>query len=242
MPHSIFITGASGEIGGALARRFSASGRRLFVTGFRNEAALSELLGDLRASGAEADGVLMDLSTPEGCQQAVSAAQSFLGTPDVLINCAGMSKVSLFQDSRDEDLEQITALNLLAAVRISKAFVPEMIRRKSGRILNVASVWGETGASTEVEYSMTKGGIIAFTKALAKELAPSGIAVNAISPGAIATKMNGHLSKEELAALEDEIPAGRLGTPEEVADLAVLLAEAPLYLTGQVIRIDGGWI
>lgn len=242
MPESIFISGASGEIGSAIARRFAAPGRRLFVTGFRNAPALSELIEDLKAAGAEVSGIRTDLSTAEGCAQAAAEAEAFLGTPDILVNCAGMSYVGLFQDSSDEDLQKIVSLNLLAAVRITKAFVPGMVRRKSGRILNVASVWGEVGASTEVEYSMTKGGIIAFTKALAKELAPSGIAVNAVSPGAIDTKMNAHLSEEEFAALSEEIPMGRLGRPDEVAELVLLLAKAPLYLTGQTIRIDGGWI
>ena len=242
MPTRIFITGASGEIGAAIARRLAGPDKLLFLTGYRNGDALSELIEELRDSGCAAEGILADLSIAEGCMKAVSAGESFLGTPDILINCAGMSQVGLFQDSSDEDLERIVGLNLLAAVRITKAFVPGMVRQKSGRILNVASVWGEAGASTEVEYSMTKGGIIAFTKALAKELAPSGIAVNAVSPGAIDTKMNRHLSEEELSALADEIPMGRLGRPEEVADLLALLAEAPLYLTGQIIRIDGGWI
>lgn len=242
MPESIFITGASGEIGSAVARCFAAPGRRLFVTGFRNASALIALTGELKSAGAEAHGILADLSTSEGCAQAVAEAEAFLGTPDILVNCAGMSLVGLFQDSPDENLQKIVSLNLLAAVRITKAFVPGMVRRKSGRILNVSSVWGEVGASTEVEYSMTKGGLIAFTKALAKELAPSGIAVNAVSPGAIDTKMNAHLSAEEFAALSEEIPMGRLGRPEEVAELVLLLAKAPLYLTGQTIRIDGGWI
>ena len=242
MPRRIFITGASGEIGSAAARRFAGPECKLFLTGFRNEEALSELIKECRAASSETEGILADLSGPEGCALAVSAAEAFFGTPDVLVNCAGMSRVGLFQDSSDEELLQITGLNLLSAVRITKAFVPGMVRRKSGRILNVASVWGEAGASTEVEYSMTKGGLIAFTKALAKELAPSGIAVNAVSPGAIDTKMNSHLSDDELRALTEEIPSGRLGRPEEVADLLALLSEAPLYLTGQTIRIDGGWI
>ena len=242
MSQRIFITGASGEIGSAAARRLSGPGRSFFLVGFRNEDALESLVIELHKAGSEAKGILADLSAKEGCDFAVSCAENFFGTPDVLINAAGMSLVTLFQDSSDEELLRITSLNLLSAVRISKAFVPGMIRRKSGRILNVASVWGEAGASTEVEYSMTKGGLIAFTRALAKELAPSGITVNAVSPGAIDTKMNAHLSPEELAALAEEIPMGRLGTPEEVADLIALLADAPLYLTGQTIRIDGAWI
>ena len=242
MSLKIFISGASGEIGSAIARRLAGTDRKLFLVGFRNAEALEALTEELNDSGCRTQMMLMDLSVLEGCEAAVYAAEAFFGTPDILVNCAGMSQVGLFQDSSDADLLKITSLNLLSAVRITKAFVPGMIRRKSGRILNIASVWGKVGASTEVEYSMTKGGLIAFTKALAKELAPSDIAVNAVSPGAISTKMNAHLSAEELAALADEIPAGRLGTPSEVADLVALLTEAPLYLTGQTIRIDGGWI
>ena len=242
MSLKIFISGASGEIGSAAALKLAGPDRKLFLVGHRNASALQALTEELLSAGCCAEGILADLSTPEGCADAVSAAEDFFGTPDLLVNCAGMSRVGLFQDSSDEDLLRITSLNLLSAVRITKAFVPGMVRRQSGRILNVASVWGEVGASTEVEYSMTKGGLIAFTKALAKELAPSGIAVNVVSPGAIDTKMNGHLSAEELTALAEEIPMGRLGRPEEVAGLIALLAEAPLYLTGQTIRIDGGWI
>ena len=117
-----------------------------------------------------------------------------------------------------------------------------MIRRRQGRILNISSIWGVCGASCEAAYSAAKGGVNAFTQALAKELAPSGIAVNALACGAIDTDMNRWLTAEERQALFDEIPAGRMGTPEEVACMAYLLSEAPSYLTGQIIRLDGGWI
>ena len=242
MNRKIVITGASGEIGGAIASKFAAEGDTLLLVGYRNSDALEALCDNLSQDGASCISVTADLSTLEGVESVVTAVDRFLGGVDVLINNAGLSHVELFQDSTDENLAEIVNTNLLSAVRLTKSLVPAMVSKKSGRILNITSVWGEVGASMEVEYSMTKGGLIAFTKALAKELAPSGIAVNAISPGAIDTKMNACHSAEELAALAEEIPVGRMGTPEEVAELTYLISNAPLYLTAQNIRIDGGWV
>ena len=134
-------------------------------------------------------------------------------------------------------------VNLNAAFYTSRLAIPMMLHRHSGRIINISSVWGNVGASMEVAYSASKGGLNAFTRALAKELAPSGIQVNAVACGVIDTDMNReHLSKEDLDELCDEIPAGRMGDTAEVASLAVMLANAPTYMTGQIIRIDGGWI
>lgn len=186
--------------------------------------------------------ILADLSTVSGCESVKKAADDFFGTPDVIINNAGISHTELFQDSSDKNLLAIVSANLLSQVRLTKLFLPKMIKRKTGRVICVSSVWGEIGASMEVEYSMTKGGINAFVKALAKELAPSNIAVNAISPGAIDTQMNACYTDEELEEIAREIPMGRMGKASEVADLAYLLSIAPVYLTGQIIRIDGGWV
>ena len=243
MNRNVIITGASGDIGKAMARRFGKACDRLLLVGGKNRAALLELSAELSEAGVEVSVTTADLSTEEGCEAVLREASNFFGAaPDLLINNAGISHVELFQDSTDENLLEILNTNLASAVRLSKLAVREMLPKKKGRILNVTSVWGEVGASMEVEYSMTKGGIIAFTKALAKELAPSGIIVNAISPGAIDTKMNACHSPEELSALAEEIPMGRLGRPEEVAELSYLISIAPEYLTGQVIRMDGGWI
>ena len=164
-----------------------------------------------------------------------------LGHVDCLINCAGISYIGLITDMSDDDWKHIIDSNLSSVFYCCRAVVPSMVNRKQGRILNISSVWGNTGASCEAAYSASKGGMNAFTKALAKELAPSGIAVNALSCGAIDTAMNQCFSEEEITALCEEIPVGRMGTPEEVAQMAALLCEAPCYLTAQIITMDGGW-
>ena len=140
------------------------------------------------------------------------------------------------------DWNKIVSTNLTSVFSTCNCLIPSMVSRKSGKILQISSVWGNVGASCEVAYSTTKGGINAFTKALAKELAPSNIQVNAIACGCIDTSMNHQLSMEERTSLEEEIPAGRFGSPQEVADFVMQLADSPSYLTGQIIGLDGGYI
>lgn len=239
----VVITGASGGIGSAVARRFAKEGDRLFLIGYRNREALEFLSVALDPTGSGIVSIcLEDLSEERGVYRVADEIQDFFGAPDILVNCAGIAKEVLFQDSSEASYQKILGTNLSSYVRLTKALLPGMIARQSGRILNVSSVWGQAGASMEVEYSLTKGAVDAFTRALAKEVAPSGIAVNAVSPGLIDTKMNAGFSKEEMAALCERIPAGRAGKPEEVAEVLYLLSVAPVYLTGQVIRIDGGWV
>ncbi len=164
------------------------------------------------------------------------------GTVDALINCAAISHVGLLMDMSPEEWQKTVEVNLNSVYNTCHEAVPYMVRQKSGRIINISSVWGLVGASCEVAYSTTKGGINAFTRALAKELAPSGISVNAIAFGAVDTRMNGFLSDEDKTALEEEIPFGRMMTAEEAADTVTGLLDMPLYLTGEVIKCDGGWI
>lgn len=166
----------------------------------------------------------------------------FCGGVDVLINNAGISHIGLLSEMSYEEWERILHTNLTSVFSCCKLAIPHMVSQKSGRIINISSDWGICGASCEVAYSATKGGINAFTKALAKELAPSNIQVNAIACGVIDTQMNACFSEEERAELADEIPAGRFGTPEETAHLAVQLATGNEYLTGQIITLDGGWL
>ncbi|MDE6568549.1 MAG: SDR family oxidoreductase, partial [Lachnospiraceae bacterium] len=163
-------------------------------------------------------------------------------TIDVLINNAGISHVGLIQDMSDAEWERILQSNLSSVFYCCREAVPSMLSEKSGHIINISSVWGNIGASTEVAYSATKGGVNALTRALAKELAPSHIQVNAIACGYIDTEMNQHLSTEEKKQLCSEIPAGRAGMPEDVADMVLALLKSPDYLTGQIIPLDGGWI
>ena len=160
---------------------------------------------------------------------------------DVLVNNAGISYVGLLSDMTPEKWHNVMHTNLDACFYTSKLAIPLMLQNHSGRIINISSVWGNVGASMEVAYSASKGGVNTFTKALAKELAPSNIQVNAIACGLIDTDMNKCFTPEDLEAVTAEIPADRMGDPEEIAKLAYQLATAPTYLTGQIITIDGGW-
>ena len=164
-----------------------------------------------------------------------------VNTLDVLVNNAGISYVGLLHEMSVNDWRQVMQTNLDSLFYTSRLAVPLMLRRHSGRIINISSVWGSVGASMETAYSASKGGVNSFTKALAKELAPSGIQVNAIACGVIDTDMNRCFTEEDMTALKNEIPADRIGQPEEVAQMVVSLLHAPEYLTGQVVTLDGGW-
>ena len=172
----------------------------------------------------------------------IQTASDTFGGIDVLINNAGIASIGLLTDMDIEDWNRILSTNLTSVFSTCRCAVPCMVHNKQGKIINISSVWGIVGASCEVAYSACKGGVNAFTRALAKELAPSNIQVNAIACGVIDTDMNACFSPEERRELEDEIPAGRYGTPEDVAELAFSLAAGHSYLTGQVITLDGGWI
>ena len=160
---------------------------------------------------------------------------------DVLVNNAGISHIGLLQDMTDDEWDEVIGTNLSSAFYTCRCAIPLMLRKHTGRILNISSVWGNVGASLETAYSASKGGLNAFTRALSKELAPSGICVNAIACGVIDTDMNACFSEEDMDALKKEIPADRIGSPEEVAALAVQLLRTPSYMTGQIITLDGGW-
>lgn len=163
-------------------------------------------------------------------------------TVDVLVNNAGISYIGLLQDMSYEDWKRVIDTNLGSVFNMSKLVLPLMLKSNHGKIINISSVWGSAGASCEAAYSASKGGINALTKALAKELAPNNIQVNCIACGAIATDMNTNLEPEAIALLKEEIPAGRLGKPEEIADMVFYLADKDTYTNGAVITVDGGWI
>ena len=183
----------------------------------------------------------LSLQADMGNEDDVRAVFSRVHSLDVLVNNAGIAHIGLLSQMTSQEWHRVMAVNLDSCFYACRAAIPLMLQKHSGRIINVSSVWGIHGASMEVAYSASKGGMNAFTKALAKELAPSGIAVNAICCGVIDTDMNACLSAEDLEALREEIPADRLGTPQEVAQLILQAAQAPLYMTGQIITIDGGW-
>lgn len=232
------ITGASRGIGAAIARTFASGGFHTVITCANSQNELFALKTELEQTyRTPCTAIVCDM----GDYAAVKQLFSQISAPDVLINNAGRSYFGLLSDMSPDDWQQIINSNLSACFYTCKLAIPSMIQKKEGRILNISSVWGSMGASMEAAYSASKGGINAFTKALAKELAPSNIQVNALAPGVIDTAMNSRLKTEELAALKAEIPADRIGTPEEVAALAWQVVHAPAYMTGQIISIDGAW-
>jgi 3-oxoacyl-[acyl-carrier protein] reductase len=239
---TILITGASHGIGKAIAARFGAEGFRLVLNCRQDVAVLEEYGQWLRQTyGAEVLTVPADVGDhAQVCDMFRKATEAFGGV-DVLINNAGISHIGLLSELSIGEWNRILATNLTSVYSCCHEALPYMIHEKSGCIINISSVWGLAGASCEVAYSASKGGVNSFTKALAKELAPSNIAVHAIACGVIDTRMNGCFDRDELEALTEEIPMGRFGTPREVADLAWQLCNSPSYLTGQILTLDGGW-
>ena len=233
------ITGASGEIGSAIAIKMAEAGYDLFLTCRSREEKLKADAAKITDIYRVACRIFAgDLSDPAVCRELFEGIEDL----DVLVNNAGISRIGLLSELQAKQWEEIVGINLSAPLYLSQLAIPLFLRKKEGSIINISSVWGEVGASMESAYSATKGGLNALTKALAKELAPSNIRVNAISCGLIDTAMNAHLSKEEMQDLIAQIPANRAGTPEDVASLVLQLAQSTTYLTGQVIRLDGGWI
>ncbi len=232
------ITGASRGIGRATAHIFAQAGYNLILTCLNNIESLQQFAGELESSlGIRCLAVKADM----GNFQDVTRVFDYITDLDVVVNNAGIAYIGLLSDMSPEDWHQVMHTNLDACFYTSKLAIPHMLHKHSGKIINVSSVWGNVGASMEVAYSASKGAVNSFTKALAKELAPSNIQVNAIACGIIDTEMNGHLSEEDLDALRNEIPADRIGTPQEVAQLILQTAQAPAYMTGQIITIEGGW-
>ena len=233
------ITGASRGIGRAIACAFASAGYDLFLTCLRSEESLKQLCRDLsERCGVRAVPFCGDM----GDFAAVQSLFSGIRRLDVLVNNAGISHIGLLSDMSPEEWRRVMSTNLDSCFYTCKLAVPLMVHEKRGKILNISSVWGSAGASMEAAYSASKGAVNSLTKALAKELAPSNIQVNAIACGVIDTDMNRCFSEEEMRALIEEIPADRLGSAEEVAALALQLAGSPSYLTGQIIALDGGFL
>lgn len=237
------ITGASRGIGRACARLFAENGYSVLINYHRSEQAAQELLRELLDKGCDARLLRADVSNSAQvdalCKQALSAFRHV----DVLINNAAIAQQALLTDLSDQDWRRMMAVNLDAAFYCCRALLPGMISRRSGSILNISSMWGQVGASCEVSYSAAKAGLIGFTKALAKEVAPSGVRVNCLCPGVIDTDMNASLSDDTRRELAEETPLGRLGTPEEVARAALFLCgESASFITGQVLGVNGGLI
>lgn len=243
MNKTILVTGASRGIGAAIATAFAEKGYRLVLTCSKSEKQLLTLKNTLEKDfHAEILASVGDISDYSYVETLFAEIEARFGGVDVLVNNAGISHIGLLSDMSIEEWNRIVNTNLTSVFSTSKLAIPYMVHRKCGKIINISSVWGNVGASCEVAYSACKGGMNSFTKALAKELAPSNIQVNAVACGVIDTQMNACFSEEERACLAEEIPAGRFGAPEEVASLVLQLATGNQYLTGQIITLDGGWI
>lgn len=243
MKQTALITGASRGIGAALAETFARAGYQLTLCCQHSEEKLMTLASRLQEQYHTTVLVRIgDVGDYAFVKAMVDKTLEAFGAIDVLINNAGISYIGLLTDMSIEDWNRIVATNLTSVFSTCRCVVPSMVYNKRGRIINISSVWGNVGASCEVAYSACKGGINSFTRALGKELAPSQITVNAIACGVIDTDMNRCFSEEERADLIAEIPAERMGRPEEVAELALSIASGHAYLNGQIITLDGGWI
>lgn len=239
MRKKALITGASRGIGAATARALARDGYDLFLVCRKSEKELGYMKEELeRTEKISCQAMLCDVSDPRQVETMVKQA----GDVHVLINNAAVSHVGLLTDMSVDQWDHVISTNLSSLFYICRLVVPQMVRRREGKIINVSSVWGNVGASMEVAYSASKGGVDSFTRALAKELAPSGIQVNGVAFGVIDTEMNRCFSGEEMEALREEIPADRIGSAAEAAQMIRQILHSPDYFTGQIVAMDGGWI
>lgn len=235
---TVLITGGSRGIGRAMVELFSKEGYKVAFTYKKSE---NEAKSLAETTGAVA--IKADSAVESDVIYAVKVAREALGDIECLINNAGISSFSLFTDLTLDDWDNCLRVNLTGAFLYSKAVIPSMISKKRGFIINVSSIWGLVGSSCEVHYSTTKAALIGMTKALAKELGPSGIRVNAIAPGVIATDMNLAVSEDALNELRDETPLMKIGVPEDVARAALFLAsDSSSFITGEVMNVSGGYV
>ena len=238
---TVLITGASRGIGRDTAEYFGERGWRVIINYNNSEAAASELAALISQKGGEAHVFKADVGNAEECKALVCFAVSFEGRLDALVNNAAIDEMSLFCDLSPLRERRLFDVNLYGTMDCTRHALPYMLREHSGSIVNVSSIWGQVGASCEVQYSTSKAAIIGFTKALAKEVAPSGVRVNCVAPGVIDTDMNKNVSPEDMAAFCESVPMCRMGTPREVAECIFFLCNAT-YVTGQVLGVDGGLI
>ena len=242
MKGNVLITGASRGIGRASAELFAREGWNLALLCAKNDDILREMQERFKAEyGVRTVIFRGDAGNYNEMQEFVSLVLAELEHIDILINNAGICWSGLLTDMTSRDWDNLIRTNLGSVFNMCRLIVPGMVSRKSGRIINISSVWGLSGASCETAYSAAKGGVNAFTEGLARELAPCGIPVNAVAFGAVDTDMNKCYTAEEIKDLEDEIPAGRMACPDEAAQFIMNLCSSPAYLTGQVIKFDGGW-
>ena len=228
------VTGGAGGIGEAICRRLAADDYYVYIN-YNNSKEKAEKL----ASEIDGQAVRFDISDNDTVRNAIES----IGHIDLLINNAGVSEIDLFTSIKQESADKILDINLKGTLNCARAVLPSMINQKRGNIINISSMWGQCGASCEVDYSASKAGIIGFTKALAKEVAPSGIRVNCIAPGFIMTEMNSRFSEEDLKLIRDDIPLGIFGEPRHIADaVAFLASDQAEYITGQILAVNGGMV
>ena len=237
------VTGASGGIGAACARALCEKGYTVLAHGNRSAEQLNQLVDALRAEGYDAHAFTCDLSSSDSCRTMCEEILALYHRVDALALCAGVSHTGLFTNMTDEQWHTVMDVNVSGAFYLIRALAPGMVSRRRGSIVTISSMWGRVGASCEVAYSASKAALIGMTRALAKELGPSGVRVNCIAPGVIDTRMMDEHSDETKAILAEETPLGRLGTPQDVARACCfLLGEEAAFITGQVLGVDGGYI
>ncbi|MGL4761621.1 MAG: elongation factor P 5-aminopentanone reductase [Sarcina sp.] len=236
------ITGGTRGIGKAIALEFARNGATLVLNYAGNDSAASDTLEEIKALGTSCIVVKASIATTSGCREVIDTAISEFGKIDFLINNAAISQVGLFMDVDDDAMDRILDTNLKGVLNCSRFAMDSLLSTK-GSIVNISSIWGNVGASCEVLYSTTKGAINLFTKSLAKEMAMSGVRVNAVAPGVIETEMNSWMSTEDREALEEEIAMNRFGKVSEIADVvAFLCSDKASYMTGQILTVDGGML
>lgn len=243
MSKTVLVTGGSRGIGAAVCERFAQEGWKVAVNYNRSKEQAEALAKQLVACGCDACAVRADVSDRAQVEQMVKDVMGRFGKINVLVNNAGIAQQKLFSDITDSDWNTMFDVNVKGIYNCCQAVLPGMIHSKSGAIINVSSMWGITGASCEVHYSAAKAAVIGFTKALAKEVGLSGIRVNCVAPGVVATDMNQNLTQQTLDELKEESPLGLIGTPEDIANCIWFLAgEESRFITGQVISPNGGLV
>lgn len=232
------VTGASGGLGQAISLRLAEAGYSLYLHYNTNVKGIQSILDQLQHYQGEYIPVKADLASKTGY---IDLARNVFSL-DAIVHNAGNAVYGLLEELEENEAEQLIQIHVTSPLLLTKMLIPKLVQKKNGGIVIVSSIWGQTGAACEVAYSMVKGAQISFAKALSKELAPSGIRVNAVAPGVISTPMLSDFTSDEIEALADEIPAGRLGVPREVAEsVEFLLSEKSSYITGQVLAVNGGW-
>lgn len=243
MSKTVIVTGASRGIGKACALAFGKNDANVIVNYSNSKEKAEEVCDEISKLGGRALPFCADVADRKAVDEMIAFAHSNFGSISTIVNNAGIAEQIMFCDITEEKWDRMFAVDVKGVYNCIQAALPDMIHNKSGRIINISSMWGITGASCEVHYSAAKAAVIGMTKALAKELGPSGITVNAIAPGVISTEMNGNISEEIMSELKEETPIGRIGTPEDIAETALFLASPKAsFITGEIISVNGGFV